>query len=237
MEISPDEHPVGIQLFGRNPEDFSAAVPLAEQVGADLIDLNFGCPVPKVAKQGGGSALMKEPEQIKTILRATVKAATVPVTAKFRSGWDAASINVVELCKMAEGEGVSAVCVHPRTRSQGFSGTADWQWVKAVKDAVKIPVIGSGDIVTRDDAVQRMAETGCDAVMIGRHAVQFFIPVEQRSERLRHHLRQFAAYRGEGHLVEMRKFVVMYTKGMPGASQFRQRANVAHTLAEFEAAI
>ncbi|MFA5928182.1 MAG: tRNA-dihydrouridine synthase [Candidatus Margulisiibacteriota bacterium] len=237
IDITPDDHPVAIQLFGAVLEDLARAVPRAEEAGADLIDINFGCPVPKVVKQGAGSALMREPEKVQAIIKTVVGAAKVPVTVKFRSGWSSKEINVVDLSKVAEGEGVSAICVHARTRSQGFSGLADWSVIRSVKAAVSVPVIGNGDVHSQEDADRMQKETGCEFVMIGRGAVQFFIPEEQRIEKLREHLRLFAKYKGEKCLQEMRKFAPFYAKGLKGAGQLRKAFNVAKTLDEYEAAL
>ena len=237
MDIAPDDHPIGIQLFGKNTEDFAIAVPLAEKAGADIIDINCGCPVPKVVKSGGGSALMKDPKQVQAIVRTVVSTATKPVTIKFRSGWDMASLNAPELAKIAEGEGASAVAIHARTRSQGFSGEADWAVIKAVKDAVSIPVIGNGDVRSQADADRMQAETGCDFVMIGRGAVQFFIPEELRIQKLLEHMKLLIEYKNEDRFIEMRKFVPFYTKGLPGASNLRKAVNEVKTLEEFLEAV
>lgn len=233
MDMSPDEHPIAFQLFGHHPDDFAKAVPLCESAGADFIDLNCGCPVPKVVKQGAGSALMKSPDVIKHIIRAVRAVSAIPITIKFRSGWDMHSINVVELSQMAEAEGVSAICVHPRTRSQAFSGHADWTWITRVKQAVSIPVIGSGDVYDAESAQQMKQQTHCDAVMIGRSAINVLIPIEQRLSILRQHVDRFIEYKGERYLPEIRKFVSMYVRGLPGASGFRQKTNFAKTKEEF----
>ena len=177
---------------------------------------------------------MKDPEQVKAIIRSAVKAARAPLTVKFRSGWDQARINAPELAQIAEGEGAAAVCVHARTRSQGFGGEADWSVIAAVKAAVSIPVIGNGDVRSLDDANRRQKETGCDFVMIGRGAVQFFIPPELRMLKLLEHIRLLVEYKGEDRIKEMRKFVPFYTKGLPGASAIRRATNEAETLKDFE---
>ena len=164
------ERPIAQQIFGTDVESFvTAAKYIEETMHPDIIDINMGCPVPKVAVRAqAGSALLKNPQKIKEIVSAVVNAVKVPVTVKIRSGWDNKHINAVEVAKICEEAGASAICVHPRTRSQGYSGKADWSIIKDVKTAVSVPVIGNGDIKTPEDAAKMLNETGCDAVMIGR---------------------------------------------------------------------
>ena len=164
------ERPIAQQIFGTDVESFvTAAKYIEETMHPDIIDINMGCPVPKVAVRAqAGSALLKNPQKIKEIVSAVVNAVKVPVTVKIRSGWDNKHINAVEVAKICEEAGASAICVHPRTRSQGYSGKADWNIIKEVKENVTIPVIGNGDIKTPEDAAKMLNETGCDAVMIGR---------------------------------------------------------------------
>lgn len=164
------ERPISQQIFGSDKESFVAAAKfIYENMHPDIIDINMGCPVPKVAlRSQAGSALLKNPEKIREIVSAVVESVPIPVTVKIRSGWDQASINAVNVARICEEAGASAICVHPRTRSQGYSGKADWSIIKQVKDAVKIPVIGNGDILSMDDALRMINETHCDAIMIGR---------------------------------------------------------------------
>ena len=170
LYMEDDERPIAQQIFGSDVETFVIAAKYIEDVmKPDIIDINMGCPVPKVAVHAqAGSALLKNPEKIKEIVSSVVKAVHTPVTVKIRSGWDHDSINAVEVAKVCEEAGASAICVHPRTRSQGYTGKADWSIIKAVKEAVNIPVIGNGDITDVYKAKQMLDETGCDLIMIGR---------------------------------------------------------------------
>jgi tRNA-dihydrouridine synthase B len=165
-----DEHPIGAQLFGSNAETLAEAARIVEETGFDTVDLNLGCPAKRVVGCNGGSGLLRDLPKIGEIFRAVRKTVTIPFTVKFRLGWNLQQIVCVELARMAESEGLDAVALHARTREQGYSGQAQWEWIAAVKDAVRIPVIGNGDIRTPEDAAAMIAETNCDAVMIGRAA-------------------------------------------------------------------
>ncbi|MBQ6323831.1 MAG: tRNA dihydrouridine synthase DusB [Bacilli bacterium] len=170
LYMTDKERPLVQQVFGSDKESFVAAAKyIYKEMKPDIIDINMGCPVPKVAVRAqAGSALLKDPNKIYDIVKAVVDAVPIPVTVKIRSGWDSKSINAIEVAKVVEKAGASAICIHPRTRSQGYSGQADWSIIKEIKEQVNIPVIGNGDIKTPEDAKRMIDETGCDAVMIGR---------------------------------------------------------------------
>jgi len=165
-----DEHPIGAQLFGSNPETLADAARIVEETGFDTVDLNLGCPAKCVVRSNGGSGLLRDLPKIGEIFRAIRKAVTIPFTVKFRMGWNESQIVCVELARMAEAEGLNGLALHARTREQGYSGQAQWNWIAAVKAAVRLPVVGNGDVRTPEDAAAMVAETGCDAVMIGRAA-------------------------------------------------------------------
>ncbi len=188
LHFYADEHPISAQLFGSDPRVMADAARIVEDLGFDLVDLNLGCPAKKVVKCNGGSGLLRDLPRISGIFEAVRKAVTIPFTVKFRAGWNDEEIVCVELAKIAEDRGLCAVALHARTREQGYSGNARWEWIAAVKDAVKIPVIGNGDIRVPEDACAMVEATGCDAVMIGRSAPAnpwIFRQIEQYCETLK----------------------------------------------------
>ncbi|HWR72939.1 MAG TPA: tRNA dihydrouridine synthase DusB, partial [Nitrospirota bacterium] len=236
--------PVVFQIFGSRPESMAGAARMLSDQPIDCIDINMGCPVPKVLKSGAGSALLRDPGLAKEIMRAVVEASKLPVSVKVRLGWDAKSIIAVELAQAAEQAGIAAVTVHARTKAMGFSGKADWSMIKTVRDSVGIPVIGNGDVRSAADAKRMIEETGCDGVMIGRaiegnpwifrEAKQYLetgvVPLhpsfEERKTVMLRHLNDVVKLFGANVGVrEMRKHLCWYTKGLPGGAEFRQKVN------------
>lgn len=247
----PDEAPLAVQLFGDDPEVLAKAATMVADDGA-LLDINMGCPVKKVVRSGAGSALMREPDRIARILGAVRPVYKKPLTIKIRSGWDHDSINFLEIGRIAQDAGVDAITLHPRTRTQGFAGHANWQHIGELKAALDIPVFGSGDIFEPEDALRMMEETGCDGIMIGRGAygnpwlIQNILRLMnsetvRRPDRMevyrvaQHHLELHQAQFGERKaLFEMRKHLCWYAKGLSGSSQFRSLLQKTETCTELE---
>lgn len=244
LQIEPRERPTAIQLFGSNPDELAKAAKIIEQTGADVIDFNMGCPVHKIVANGEGSALMKTPQLAYEILAAMVDAVSIPVTVKFRAGWDESNLNAPEIAMLAEKAGVSALAVHGRTREQFYSGKANWDIIKEVKQTVKIPVFGNGDISNAAEGLKMLAETGCDGIMIGRGAdcnpwifaelkaallgnpLPMSVGVITRFNMIERHLQALIDFKGETiALKEMRRHVNMYLKGLPKAAAFRAKFN------------
>ena len=249
LQIDPAERPAAVQLFGSEPDIMAEIAARLEEGPYDYIDVNMGCPVPKIVNNGEGSALMKNPERAKEVLTAMVKAVKKPVTVKFRKGFNDLSVNAVEFAKMAESCGVAAVAVHGRTREQYYSGKADWDIIRQVKEAVRIPVIGNGDIFTPEDAGRMLKETGCDGIMVARGAkgnpwlfgrINHYLDTgevllgpsmaEIKAMILRHG-RMLVQFKGEGVAMrEMRGHMAWYTKGMPHSATLRNEINQVETL-------
>lgn len=247
------ERPFCVQIFGARPESMSKAAEIAVARGAGLVDLNMGCPVSKVTKGGAGAALMNDPERAAAIVAAVRRAlpASVPVTAKIRSGWDAGSLNAAAFARRLERAGVAAIAVHGRTRAQGYSGRADWEAIAAVKRAVGIPVIGNGDVLDRADALRMIEQTGCDAVMIGRGAMGnpwIFRECKggaaagraERGPMVRRHLLEHLEHFGRAEVQGIHAFrtqLACYAKGLSGASEFRREVMQIDALEPLLAAI
>ena len=253
LEIHPDETPVSLQLFGSDPKIMSEMARRIEERPFAILDVNMGCPVPKVVRNGEGSALMKEPKLVYEIVSALVKAIDKPVTVKIRKGFDDDHVNAVEIAKIIEEAGAAAVAVHGRTREQYYSGKADWDIIRQVKEAVSIPVIGNGDVTSPQKADVLVRQTGCDGIMIARGAEGnpwIFsemihweetgeLPSRPDKDEIREmmlkHARLQLKYKGEFcGIREMRKHVAWYTKGLKGAARLREKVNAVESLEELE---
>jgi tRNA-dihydrouridine synthase B len=253
MELGPDEAPVGIQLFGCDPEEMAQSARRADIHGADLISINFGCPVPKVVKHNGGSAMLKEPKALQQVTKAVVDATEKPVVPKIRIGWDEDNVNAVDIARRIEDAGAAGLVIHGRTRSQGYAGRANWDVITEVKARVKIPVIGNGDLFTPEEIKNALDQSGVDGVMLGRGAMGnpwLFsrtlallekgesVPEPGPAEKigaLLKHLRMSFAYKGAWGLAEMRKQSMWYLKGLPWASETRNQLNQTLDMSEIEA--
>lgn len=244
---STKDKPLGVQIFGSDPVVLSEAAQVVTDYGADMLDINMGCPVKKVVKTGAGAALLKNPEQVRLILQAVRKVTALPLSVKIRSGWRHGEVKAHEIASIAEDCGVDAVIIHPRTADQGFSGVADWNVIEVVKKRLSIPVIGSGDIRNPEDACRMQAATGCDGVMIGRGALgnpwifraviscfdrrdDFMPPLpSERWRVIKYHMDMEIGYWGEGLGVRnFRKHLLWYTKGLRGGSLFREMVGKIH---------
>jgi nifR3 family TIM-barrel protein len=242
LKIGEDEHPVSVQLFGSNPEVLAEAAQMAESEGAGVIDINMGCPADQVTETGAGVDLMRFPEKVKEILTKVRRKVKRALTIKIRSGWDEENINAVEISKIAEGCGVDAISIHPRTKIQGFRGRADWSLIGEMKGTIHIPIIGNGDVTTPLLAKKMFEATGCDGVMIGRGALgnpwifnstKFSLlegrsvvqpSPEERQRVIGFHFSLLLNYYGEkGAMREIRRHVAWYTKGLPSSASFRSR--------------
>ena len=225
----PEEHPIAFQILGGDPDVLAEAARRLEAAGADAIDLNMGCPVAKIVAKGQGAALMRDPLRAAVIFRTLRKAVTGPFTIKIRSGWDERTLNAVEIARLAEAEGVDAITVHPRTRSQQYTGLAPWDVIREVVAAVSVPVAGNGDVKTHDDARALIAETGCAAVMIGRGALGapwIFAgePVDRdaRGRIIRRHCALIEAHLPpRDALVQLKKHLAWYSAGLAGSARLR----------------
>lgn len=242
LDMAPDEHPIGVQLFGSLPEYVAKAVKVVEGFGPDLIDINIGCPVRKVVRKNGGAALLKDPVLAGEIMAAAVENCSLPITIKTRTGWLKDSDTYLELGKIAEKAGISAIAFHPRSRSDGYKNKSDWSKIRLLKNEVSIPIIGNGDINTAQDAKDMLSQTGCDAIMIGRAAMRNpyifrqiqsylsdgnIIPdmsLDEKIELTLEHARLMVEQFGEKNGIRMmRKHLAWYTKGVRGGAKLRQQ--------------
>ena len=253
LSISPQERPAGVQLFGDDPLTMAKAAEMAMDYAPDFLDVNMGCPAPKVAGNGGGSALMKRPQLAAEIVRACVRAVAVPVTVKMRIGWDETSVNAPELAKMCADSGAAAITVHGRTRVQMYAPPVHLDEIRKVKHAVDIPVIGNGDVTDGISAKQMLDETGCDFLMVGRGAlgrpwvfsqIEAYLergetlpepPLDERMRVMIEHIRTLCAYKGDYiGMREARKHAAWYIRGIRGAASYRNRVGALSSIAELE---
>ena len=254
LAFTEDEHPISAQLFGSNPEVMARAAAVCQEQGFDLVDINFGCPVNKVVRCNGGSGLLRDLPLVEQILKAVRAAITIPLTIKIRSGWDENDIVAVRVGRMAEENGVDAITLHPRTRKQGYSGHSDWRHIAELKAAVKIPVVGNGDIVTPEDAVRMVGETGCDAVMVGRAALSnpwifqqiaqyaetgsYRTPGQQdRHRMIRTYFSMLVEHGAPDMVGRMKQFATYFTHGVRDGAQLRSRIHHSKDASEIVAQV
>jgi tRNA-dihydrouridine synthase B len=242
LKVSPNEHPIGFQLFGSNPDQFQTVLPMLEKMGPDVIDLNFGCPVRKVVSKGAGAAILRDIKRLQRIVEISKSSTEVPLTVKIRTGWDEKSIVAVDAAKAAEAAGADALTVHGRTRNQGYAGKADWESIARVKEVLKIPVIGNGDVFTSKAALEIFRMTRVDGIMLARgvlgrpwlvrEILQFLngcqtTPELNMMERFkilkRHYQYQMAGCPEDVALSQMRKHFVWYTRGLPHTAKLRDQ--------------
>ncbi|MGF1493197.1 MAG: tRNA dihydrouridine synthase DusB [Microcoleaceae cyanobacterium] len=241
MEVDPDESPVSVQLFDCRPDFLAEAAQMAVEEGANTIDINMGCPVNKITKNGGGSSLLRQPDVAEQIVRSVVAAVDIPVTVKTRIGWDDQEINILEFSRRMEAAGAEMITIHARTRAQGYNGNARWEWIRQAKQQLSIPVIANGDINSVEAAMQCLIETGADGVMCSRGTlgypflvgeIDYFLKTGQRKpeptvvERLlcaKEHLQALVDYKGQRGIYQSRKHMTWYAKGFSGANQLRDQ--------------
>ena len=242
MQIHQDEKPIAMQIFGNSPEIMAESAVQMKEAGADIIDINMGCPTPKIVNNGDGCALMKDVDLAGKIIESVVKAVTIPVTIKIRKGWDDESINAVDLAQIAEEKGAKAVTIHGRTRQQFYSGKADWDIIKKVKNAINIPVIGNGDIFVPETAKKIFKDTNCDGIMVGRGAhgnpwifkrISTYLStgemlpkpiIEERINMVIRHMNKMIELKGEYNgIKEMRKHIIWYLKGLPNVNKIKRQ--------------
>jgi len=242
IRILDEERPVAIQIFGHKPENMAEAAKIVEEIGPELIDINFGCPAPTVSGHGSGAALLKDLPLVSKICESVVKAVKIPVSAKTRLGWDNSGINIFQTAKIFEESGISMVTLHPRTKSQKFDGKSDWNYIRELKVRLKIPLIGNGDITNPEEALKMFNDTGCDGIMIGREAVKnpwifkqikSYIdsgnyiketPINERKRLCLKHFDLSVKYLGEVKgMLEMRKLYQNYFRAIPNLKNFKQK--------------
>lgn len=250
MEVDPNERPISIQLFDCRPHFLAEAAQKAVEEGADTIDINMGCPVNKITKNGGGSSLLRQPEVAETIVQSVVEAVNVPVTVKTRIGWSDEEITILDFARRMQDAGAKMITIHARTRAQGYNGEAKWDWIRQVKEQLSIPVIANGDIFSVEAAIQCLQETGADGVMCSRGTlgypflvgeIDYFLKtgllktppsVIQRLQCAQEHLQALWEYKGQRGIYQSRKHLTWYAKGFPGAQELRHHLARIETVAQ-----